>query len=154
MTIFEKLQQVRSTKENVSSIISGSIMDNERDIVYAIQNQLWDGKDGTGKDLTPSYLDDPYFLTKKAAQQYAEWKDRITHNSNRNFYAPNLYINGYFWSTMKIDRNNMRMVSNGFGTPIISKYGENTFVLDPNNKDIFDKIRTSIISNSKKSLSL
>ena len=154
MTIFEKLQQVRSTKENVSTILANSIMDNEREIVYAIQAQLWDGRDGTGKDLTPSYLDDPYFLTRQAAQAYAEWKDKITHNSGRNFYAPNLYINGYFWSTMKIDRNSMRMVSNGFGTPIISKYGENTFTLDPNDKDVVDKIRNSLIGNSKKSLSL
>lgn len=154
-TIADKLKSIRQCKTNLSTIISKSVITCEKDIVYAIQDQLWDGKDSTGKDLLPSYLDDPFFKTRKAAEAYALWKSKITPNSNRNYYTPNLYINGYFWSSMKIDPATLRMDSAvAFGKPIIPKYGENAFKLGKQHGEVIEKLREQLISNARKELSL
>jgi len=75
---------------------------NAPEIVKRVKNQLWDGKKPDGSDITPSYLDDPYFKTRKQAEGYANWKMKISRNSMRNKYAPNLFINGYFYSTITV----------------------------------------------------
>lgn len=155
ITIADKLKRVRSTQQAVGSIISDSIMNCEHDIVYAIQGQLWDGKNSKGQDITPSYLEDTFFKTMAAAVKYAKWKAGLTPNSNRNYYAPNLYINGYFWSTMQINKDTLRIDAvNAFGKGIVEKYGEQTFALNPRNEPVVDKIRTTIVLNARKSLSL
>ena len=127
----------------------------ENEIVHGIQGQLWDGKNSYGQDITPSYLEDTFFKTLSAAVKYAKWKAKLTPNPARNYYAPNLFINGYFWSTMGIDAKSLRIDANSaFGKPIVEKYGDKTFSLNPANTPVVDKVRTEIINNAKKAMSL
>jgi len=73
------------------------------EITGGVKRQLWDGKKPDGSDITPSYLDDPYFKTRKQAEGYAKWKSGGAFaNPNRGLYTPNLYINGYFYSTITV----------------------------------------------------
>lgn len=71
-------------------------------IVKDVQGQLWDGQYPDGSDIRPSYLEDTFFKTRRQAEAYAAWKQKITPNSQRNKYAPNLFINGYFYSTIRV----------------------------------------------------
>jgi hypothetical protein len=71
-------------------------------ITYEL-DQLLDGKTSTGEDITPSYLNDPYFKSKEAAQRYSDWKDKISPTSNRKKGTPNLYINGYYHNTIRVE---------------------------------------------------
>lgn len=64
--------------------------------------QLFDGKLRNGNDLSPTYFTDPYFKTPLAAENYSNWKDRITPNANRKPGVPNLYIDGTFYSTLRL----------------------------------------------------
>lgn len=61
--------------------------------------QLYAGKDKHGQDLSPRYLDDPYFKTREEAQRYSDWKDKITPNNLRTPGIPNLFINGTYYNS-------------------------------------------------------
>lgn len=85
-------------------------LDPERALVDAVEKtidqyellnkkQLYDGKTKTGADLSPTYLEDPYFKSRESAQRYSDWKDKITPNSNRTPGVPNLFINGRFYNS-------------------------------------------------------
>jgi hypothetical protein len=68
---------------------------------YNLQ-QLLDGKTNEGIDISPTYLEDPYFNSLAEAQAYSDWKDRISPPSNRRKGVPNLFINGYYHSTRQV----------------------------------------------------
>ena len=85
------------------------------------KGQLWDGKNADGSDITPSYMDDPYFKTQKQAMAYANWKWRITPNPNRNKYTPNLFINGYAYSTFQIAMAGNKLQYD-IWQPLVNKY--------------------------------
>lgn len=70
---------------------------------YNLQ-QLLDGETNTGAFITPSYLDDPFFKTRAAAEAYSRWKDRISPPSTRPTGVPNYYINGYFHQSIEVKR--------------------------------------------------
>lgn len=82
---------------------SNSIGNSREAMLAENKTQLFDGKLKTGQDLSPSYLDDPYFKSPEAAKRYSEWKDRITPNENRKSGTPNLFINGAFYSSLSIE---------------------------------------------------
>lgn len=67
--------------------------------------QLFAGKTKTGEDITPSYLNDPYFKSRESAQRYSDWKDKITPNPKRKSGTPNLFINGAYYNTRKVTFN-------------------------------------------------
>src|SRR5690349_16298463 len=68
----------------------------DEDMERLNRKQLLEGKLSTGRDLHPTYLEDPFFKTKEAAQKYSDWKDKITPNPKRKKGVPNLYITGPF----------------------------------------------------------
>jgi len=74
----------------------------EEEIKHYNTLQLLDGKTNLGTDISPTYLEDPFFKTPAQAQAYSDWKDRISPASNRRKGVPNLYINGYYHSTRKV----------------------------------------------------
>lgn len=63
--------------------------------------QLYAGKNKDGQDLSPKYIDDPYFKTREAAVRYSNWKDKITPNSLRTPGVPNLFIIGTYYNSWK-----------------------------------------------------
>lgn len=91
----------RLKKVDLDQIVFNSI--DETKLYYTEMNleQMMNGKRRDGQDITPSYLDDPYFKTYSQALQYSDWKDRIEpYTTKRNPGTPNLFINGYYHSTL------------------------------------------------------
>lgn len=79
------------------------IIDRTKDEYLTIQKQqLMEGKDSSGGDLKPGYLEDPFFKTPKAAAAYLRWKQHITPNPKRNPNAPNLFITGVFHGSLNV----------------------------------------------------
>jgi hypothetical protein len=153
MNAFEfarKLEKI--TPEVIRKIAGESIVENNKEVTDSIKGQLWDGKKGDGQNITPSYLDDPFFETKEKAIAYRNWKNSITKNSNRDPDTPNLFINGYFYDTLFVDSGSFEVASNSFGNPIIEKYGRETFSIDSkrdDNKEVFSNLRKSFIQKLK-----
>lgn len=108
-------------------------------IEHAVREQLWDGKTSLGVDIRPSYLEDPFFKTTAQAMGYSKWKDKITPNPQRNTHTPNLFINGYFHSTirLKVTKEEIIYDSNTFGREIIRKYGDKLLGMAPDTKEAF-----------------
>lgn len=105
---------------------------------YNLQ-QLLDGKTNEGIDISPTYLEDPFFKTQEQAQAYSDWKDRISPRSNRRPGVPNLYINGYYHSTIKVQVEGDKISYNstyGEATDIESTF-KNIYGLSPESKKKF-----------------
>lgn len=69
--------------------------------------QMMSGKTKDGSDITPSYLNDPYFKSRESAQRYSDWKDRIApYSTGRKKGTPNLFITGVYHSTVKAEVGN------------------------------------------------
>ena len=66
------------------------------------RDQMMAGQNAEGTDITPSYLDDPYFKTRRQAIGYMNWKQRITADSRRDPQTPNLFIKGDFHNSIRI----------------------------------------------------
>jgi hypothetical protein len=133
-----------------------------KDVILRMnKSQLWDGKSKTGDDLRPYYSEDPYFKTKEKAIAYRNWKKRITSNSIRNDDAPNLFINGYFYRSITIDRGAKNVFEfggkNSLATDIINKY---PLALGLTNENyikltwdyLFDSLRENLLKRLKVSL--
>lgn len=149
MNPFEFARKIEKlTFDELTKFAGMAILENDNEVIGSIHGQLWDGKKGDGQNITPSYLDDPYFKTRKQAEGYRNWKNSITKNSNRDPDTPNLFINGYFYDTIFVDSGSFEVASNGFGNPIIEKYGKKTFSIDSergDNKSTIKDIKVSFI---------
>jgi hypothetical protein len=139
MTILELRNNLLSL--DVSRKVVELYEKHSNEFLRANKHQMWDGKNPDGTDISPSYLDDPYFKTRKAAEGYARWKQRITGNPNRNKYAPNLFINGYFYSTLilKASEKPTIEVHDGFGSKVASGHPKALGVSKEHLKEIADK---------------
>ena len=74
------------------------------------KDQMYAGKTRTGADIGPTYLDDPYFKSRAAAQRYSDWKDYITPpTTGRRKGIPNLFINGFFYGSITVTVANDRI---------------------------------------------
>ena len=88
------------------------IIENTKEqILIKNKQQLMEGIKGDGNEITPSYLNDPYFKTKESAQRYSNWKDKITPNSKRKSGTPNLYINGFYHNTIEINVKGEKIIT-------------------------------------------
>jgi len=67
----------------------------------ANRGQMLEGKTKDNTEITPSYLNDPFFKSPETAAKYARWKQNITPNPKRRFETPNLIINGYFHASVQ-----------------------------------------------------
>lgn len=90
---------------NTDKIIDESLAETKEAFIKANKKQLLEGKRSDGNDITPSYLDDPYFKTRESAQRYSDWKDRITPNPKRKSGTPNLFIKGPFHNSIDVSFN-------------------------------------------------
>jgi hypothetical protein len=95
--LYNRLQSVDADK-----IALETIEGTEEEIRQYNLQQLLDGKTNEGLDISPTYLEDPFFKTREQAQAYSDWKDKISPRSNRRKGVPNLYINGYYHSTREV----------------------------------------------------
>jgi hypothetical protein len=90
---------------DTDTLINNALSGTQNDIRDLNLEQMYDGKTSKGVDITPSYVDDPYWDEhggRAAAQAYSDWKDKITPSLRRNPGTPNLFINGYYHSSISV----------------------------------------------------
>jgi hypothetical protein len=139
MEVGDLIVKMQSVK--FSDILDKALTELLPEIISMNKDQLWDGKTKLGTDIHPLYSQDPYFKTPQQAAGYASWKSSGSYaNPKRNRDAPNLYINGYFYSLIKgtILEDSIEIDADGFGSGFDSKwkfiYGltkENLNILKP-----------------------
>jgi hypothetical protein len=111
-TILGVSNAVRMLKNNFMPEVTNSLRGSEDLIHNLITDQLMAGLDENGKQIRPTYLQDPYFRettkTEKAARKKAIWwrdmKERVTPPERsdilkfppRNRNTPNLIITGEY----------------------------------------------------------
>jgi hypothetical protein len=135
ITIAELIRRISSV--NLRTLTVESIDDTKEDIVVKQREQLFDGKLSTGEDITPSYLDDPYFKSKESAQRYSDWKDKITPNPKRKKGTPNLFINGYYHNNIyvKVGKDEIVYDSDAdFSDKVEQKYSKKILGLEDERK--------------------
>lgn len=159
MTLFELHRNVKNALSTYKNDIETVLKKYEPEILKDQKQQLMEGSNALGNDLEPSYLDDPYFKTKEAAQRYAEWKQKKTPNAKRKFKSPNLFINGsLFHDKIKVFVNDIYATvdvsASPIGAKIESKY-DNVLGLTPENKlEIRNKAIVDYIRLLKNKLNL
>jgi hypothetical protein len=105
---------------------------------YNLQ-QLLDGKTNQGTDISPTYLEDPFFKTYAQAQAYSDWKDKISPPSNRRKGVPNLFINGYYHRSRKVEIQGDKIVHTSYYSeaPDIEQTFKNINGLNPDSRKKF-----------------
>lgn len=120
------------------SLLRGILRQHEQDIMEQQHIQLLEGKGSDGNDLRPYYTEDlqphGYFKSQQSASNYMAWKESLNYpyQVERNSDAPNLYINGRFYSEMevKFEADSMMIApSTGYAAQIMAKYGLHRFGL-------------------------
>lgn len=120
------------------SLVRGVLRNHADDIMEQQHIQLLEGKGSDGSDLRPYYTEDVqpsgYFKTVASARNYMAWKESLNYpyNVSRNGNAPNLYINGRFYSEMEVrfEAETMGIYpSTGYASEIMAKYGLHRFGL-------------------------
>ena len=120
------------------SIVRGVLRNHEDDIMEQQHIQLLEGKGSDGNDLRPFYTEDVkphgYFNDQQSASNYMAWKQSLSYpyTVGRNPNAPNLYINGRFYSEMEVrfEAETLGIYpTSGFASEIMAKYGLHRFGL-------------------------
>lgn len=108
----------------IATIADESLAQTAGEALSLLRQQLYDGKTYTGARITPSYLDDPFFKSKEAAQRYSDWKDKITPNPNRPKGTPNLFIIGTFHNsiTARAQAGGLLYTASFRESPILQKF--------------------------------
>lgn len=120
------------------SLVRGVLRNHADDIMEQQHIQLMEGKGSDGNDLRPYYTEDVqpsgYFKTVASARNYMAWKETLNYpySVSRNSNAPNLYINGRFYSEMEVrfEAETLGIYpTSGFASEIMAKYGLHRFGL-------------------------
>lgn len=121
------------------SLVRSVLQKHEEDIMQQQHIQLLEGKGSDDNDLRPYYTEDikphGYFYSVQLATNYMVWKESLTYPyqvTRGNSNAPNLYINGRFYSEMEVqfDSESVRIApSTGYAADIMNKYGLTSFGL-------------------------
>lgn len=115
------------------------LQDHEDDLMEQQHIQLLEGKGSDGNDLRPYYTEDlqpnGYFKSQQTASNYMAWKESLNYPysvTRGNSDAPNLYINGRFYSEMQIEFGvDALMVkpATPYASEIMAKFGLKRFGL-------------------------
>lgn len=132
MTILSLYQKVQNLEAQTDQLITSSLEKTKEALLDQNREQLLAGKSRDGKDLSPTYLEDPYFKSRESAQRYSNWKDRITPNPNRKQGVPNLFINGRLHNAfeVKIQGQNVFYSANvPYGAKVEEKFTDKIYGL-------------------------
>lgn len=126
MTIKGLLRKAEDLQAKYQIAIVGVFVDNVTYLGILNKQQLLAGRRSDGQEITPGYLEDPYFKTRAQAQAYSDWKDRITPNPLRRPGVPNLFINGYYHDSRHITILGEKIIYHADykGEEIEQKYGD------------------------------
>lgn len=111
-----------------------AVLQSEAEILDLQREQMAEGKSVDGTDLRPYYSEDlraggGWFLSGDSAANYAAWKQSLGNPyeaGNRNPDAPNLYINGKFYSEIGVQFGTEAAVIvplTPFASQVMAKYG-------------------------------
>lgn len=135
MTVAElgrRLAKVNITKTAGDALQKESAMLREMNI-----EQLMQGLNSQGEQLSPKYSEDPYFKSRQAALNYARWKKKLFPDTP--FDVPNLIIIGTYHNSITAKRAGNQVqfrASATFASSIEAKYGKKELGLSPDNKQI------------------
>lgn len=146
MAILEKLQSQIAAfsdfRQNKGKVVAELLAQREEELLERQKDQLASGLDSEGRVLSPLYSEDlkpgGFFKTQSAAQRYADWKKGINvpvfyEQQPRPADAPNLYVNGRFWSELAVTVTDTLIEFHGdtaYADGIIDKYGLEKFGLN------------------------
>lgn len=144
---------------NVADEAGKAIATTTTELVDFNRQQMMEGKRRDGNDISPSYLEDPWFKSLKQAQAYSNWKDRITPNPERKKGVPNLFIVGTYHNTIEAFMRDKKIVfhSTFDGAADIEKtFGDEIYGLNAEKRVEYIKefLRPEFIKNIKISLQL
>ena len=148
-----KLSELISAVNNVkiNDVCSDAVAQTKDDLLKINKEQLYDGKLKTGADLSPTYLDDPYFKTPASAKRYSDWKDQITPNSKRKSGVPNLFITGVFYDSLSISISGLDIKTDSSfhsASDIESKFSTDIFGLGGEYKEEYlDMIKPIVLED-------
>lgn len=111
-----------------------AVLPNEAEILDLQREQMASGKSVDGQDLRPLYSEDlrqrgGWFLSGDSAARYSAWKQSLGNpyqTGDRNPDAPNLYINGRFYSEIGVQFGADAAVIvplTPFASEVMAKYG-------------------------------
>lgn len=151
-SLIERVTALRNALRS-GEIVREVLVDKADYLVGRQQAQLWDGKNSSGEDLHPTYLQDPYFKSQESARRYMAWKGKITPNAKRSPEVPNLYINGKFYDELEVRFNKTGIVFDGataYARKIVRKYGREQFgLMRPTWDEIMQDNKTQIMNRAK-----
>lgn len=146
MAIVEKLQaQIAALSEfqrDKGRVVAELLSQREEELLERQKDQLASGLDSDGRNLQPFYSEDlkpgGFFKTQSAAERYKNWKRSIAtpvfyQQLPRMADAPNLYVNGRFWSELTVTISESLIEFKGdtaYAEGIIDKYGLEKFGLN------------------------
>lgn len=150
-TLTQVIDRLTSLRDGLPLLVEKAAEETKDSYVDMNRAQLFDGKTRTGEDIRPSYFEDPYFQTPQAAQRYSDWKDRVTPSLRRTKGTPNLYINGYYYSSLgaKVSSNGVEITTNNFGNEITQKYGPNLYGLNKEGMDDYKSLYFNPVFRNK-----
>lgn len=111
--------------------------------LFLQKEQLYEGKDRTGRSPHPFYTEDPFFKTPESAQRYSDWKDAITPNPKREKGAPNFFITGFWYDSLKLVVTGLKIDFPNAIPQIEQKWGETILGLNDEKRAIY--IETSLL---------
>lgn len=136
----EAIRRLNILDEMLEGAIVGAIEDTATDLIALNQQQLYAGRLSDGSPVSPSYLDDPYFHSREAAQRYSDWKDEITPSDERPRGVPNLFINGRFYESWSITASASKITfqsSDPNAADIEEEFGTKIYGLDDENMNTY-----------------
>jgi len=144
---------------NVAEAAAKAMEATSDQLVLINREQMLEGKRRDGKDISPSYLEDPYFKTREAAQRYSDWKDELTPNPKRKKGVPNLFIIGtYHESISALIRGEVIQFNSTFAdsVDIERKFGVEIYGLNSEKRVGFiaEFLRPALLKNVRLSLRL
>lgn len=111
--LIKRYDRIRKKITDIDSTID-EVVEKNKDVLLSLnRDQMLLGRDAKGNELSPSYLNDPYFDNAAQAQAYAAMKQRLEakHNARienptiypaKNRTTPNLIVTGPFQDNMFI----------------------------------------------------
>lgn len=109
----EQLKEYSVKLDNVPAKVAEVAREYDDVLLNLNRDQMLQGRDAEGQVLAPSYLDDPYFKSRQAAERYARmkyvlesrhkariWNPQLFPDKDSN--TPNLIIRGDFQDAMFI----------------------------------------------------
>lgn len=113
------------------------IVEENKEKLSALQrDQMLKGRGIDGEYIRPFYSENPYFKKPGSALKYAQWKQKITPNSERPLDVPNLTINNRFHDSIftKISGDVFSMESDDSNADHIISVHKNAIGLDADSR--------------------